>query len=77
MNVPQGYCHAEAYLDDQITVMGDWHATQLLALELYDDTNELEAAWAALTSTQARHLAFRLLELSELADHRARGQAPR
>ena len=76
MSAP-GFCHAEAYLDDQINVMGDWDATQLVVLELYDDTNETEPAWAALSSGQARHLAFRLLELAELGDHRARGQAPR
>lgn len=77
MSAPQGYCHAEAYLDDEINVMGDWDATQLLILELYDDTNEIEPAWAALSASQARQLGFRLLELSELGDHRARGEAPR
>lgn len=77
MSAQHGFCHAEAYLDDQITALGDWSESQLIALELYDDSDELEAAWAALTSDQARHLAFGLLGLAELADHRARGQAPR
>lgn len=77
MSQQPGFCHAEAYLDDQINVMGDWDATQLIVLELYDDTNETEPAWAALSSDQTRQLAFRLLELAELGDYRARGEGPR
>jgi hypothetical protein len=75
MSDQHGFCHAEAFLDDQITALGDWCAPQLIELALCDDHDELQPAWAALTSSQARHLAFRLLMLAELADHRARDQA--
>jgi hypothetical protein len=49
------------------------HQHQLIALELRDQDGWLEPVEAALTSREARELAFRLLELADLADHRARG----
>lgn len=69
-----GYCVANAYLDAQRTMLGDWRAQQLIALELADWDGRLEPAEAGLTAGEARDLAFRLLELAELADHRARGE---
>lgn len=77
MSAPHGFCHAEAFLDDQTTALGDWHPQQLIELQLCDDHDERQPAWAALTSSQARHLAFGLLTLAELADHRARDQPDR
>lgn len=69
-----GYCIAGAYLDDQITILGDWDERQHIAVVLSDDDGQLEPAEAALTSHEARDLAFGLLVLAELADHRARGE---
>jgi hypothetical protein len=73
MNSDHGFCAANAYLDDQTTILGDWCPRQYIAVELCDDDGALEPVEAALTSREARDLAFRLLELAELADHRARG----
>ncbi len=69
-----GYCVANAYLDAQLTILGDWAAQQYITLELADWDGELEPIEAALASHEARDLAFRLLELADLADHRARGE---
>ena len=69
-----GFCVANAYLDRQLTRLGDWHPRQYIALELADWDGTLEPVEAALPSHEARELAFRLLELAELADHRAEGQ---
>ncbi len=69
-----GYCIANAYLDDQTTILGDWDERQYIAVQLSDDDVQLEPVEAALTSDEARSLAFGLLELAELADHRARGE---
>lgn len=74
MTGDHGYCAANAYLDDQLTLLGDWREEQYIALELADCDGELEPVEASLTSQEARDLAFRLLELAELADHRARGE---
>jgi hypothetical protein len=68
-----GFCVANAYLDRQLTILGDWQPRQHIALELADWDGILEPVEAALTSSEARELAFRLLELAELADHRAHG----
>jgi hypothetical protein len=69
-----GYCVANAYLDEQLTILGDWRTQQYITLELADWDGQLDPVEAALTSHEARGLAFRLLELAELADHRARGE---
>jgi hypothetical protein len=74
MNPQNGYCVANAYLDDQITILGDWDTQQYIAVELSDHDGLLEPVEAGLTSGEARDLAFRLLMLAELADHRARGE---
>lgn len=74
MNHENGYCVANAYLDDQLTLLGDWKARQYIAVELADHDGVLEPVEAGLTSGEARDLAFRLLMLAELADHRARGE---
>lgn len=74
MNGEPGYCAANAYLDRQVTLLGDWRPRQWIALELADWDGLLEPVEAALTSGEARDLAFRLLMLAELADHRARGE---
>lgn len=47
---------------------------QYIAVELADHDGMLEPVEAALIAEQARDLAFRLLMLAELADHRARGE---
>ncbi len=69
-----GYCVANAYLDEQLTILGDWRTQQYLTLQLADCDGQLDPVEAALTSDEARGLAFGLLELAELADHRARGE---
>lgn len=69
-----GFAAANAYLEDQATFLGDWAPRQYIALELADDDGEPGPARAALTSHEARDLAFRLLTLAELADRRARGE---
>jgi len=74
MNQENGYCVANAYLDDQITILGDWNEHQYIAVELADHDGVLEPVEAALIADEARDLAFRLLMLAELADHRARGE---
>jgi hypothetical protein len=74
MSDPSGYCVANAYLDDQITMLGDWKARQYIAVELADHDGLLEPVEAALIAEEARDLGFRLLMLAELADHRARGE---
>jgi hypothetical protein len=68
-----GFCAAAAFLDDQTTILGDWDPRQYIALELSDHDGELEPVEAALTSHEARDLAFRLLVLAEHADRRAQG----
>lgn len=72
MNPENGYCVANAYLDDQLTILGDWNERQYIAVELADHDGMLEPVEAALIAEEARDLAFRLLMLAELADHRAR-----
>jgi len=74
MTGDHGYCVATAYLDNQVTLLGDWREQQYIALELADWDGILEPVEAALTSQEARDLAFGLLVLAELADHRARGE---
>lgn len=74
MSDPSGYCVANAYLDDQVTMLGDWQPRQHIAVELADHDGMLEPVEAELTPDEARDLAFRLLMLAELADHRARGE---
>jgi hypothetical protein len=74
MSSEHRYCVANAYLDNQVTLIGDWDPRQFIALELADRDGILEPVEAALTSGEARDLAFRLLMLAELADHRARGE---
>lgn len=74
MSHQNGYCVANAYLDDQITILGDWNARQYITLELADWDGLLEPVEAALIADEARDLAFGLLMLAELADHRARGE---
>jgi len=69
-----GFCAANAYLEEQATFLGDWDPRQHIALELADHDGEPGPAWAALTSREARDLAFRLLTLAKLADRRARGE---
>lgn len=74
------YTHADAFLEDQAVVLGpwrDWRAQQWITLELVDeDASQLGPALCALSSSEARELALRLLELAEHADRRARGQEP-
>lgn len=72
MNDHSGYCVANAYLDDQITILGDWDERQYIAVELADHDGMLEPVEAALIAEEARDLAFGLLMLAALADHRAR-----
>ena len=74
MSEQSGYCIATAYLDDQITMLGDWAPRQYIAVELADHDGVLESVQAGLTPGEARELAFRLLMLAELADHRAWGE---
>ncbi len=74
MSDHSGYCVANAYLDDQLTILGDWRPRQYIAVELADVDGLLEPVEAALIADEARDLAFRLLMLAELADHRARGE---
>jgi hypothetical protein len=74
MSQENGYCVANAYLDDQITILGDWNTQQYIAVELADHDGLLEPVEAALIADEARDLAFRLLMLAELADHRASGE---
>ena len=74
MSEHSGYCVANAYLDDQITILGDWDERQYIAVELADHDGMLEPVEAALIAEEARDLAFGLLMLAELADHRARGE---
>ena len=64
---------AAAFLDDQTTILGDWSPAQYISLELADHHGELESVQAALTSREARDLAYRLLVLAEHADRRAQG----
>ena len=74
MSGRSGYCVANAYLDDQITRLGDWNERQYIAVELADHDGLLEPVEAALIAEEARELAFGLLMLAELADDRARGE---
>jgi len=68
-----GFCVAAAFLDDQATVLGDWSPRQYITLQLSDDVGELHPVFCALTSREARDLAFGLLVLAEHADRRAEG----
>jgi hypothetical protein len=70
-----GFCAAAAFLDDQATLLGDWSERQYITVQLSDDADELDPAFCALTSHEARDLAFRLLVLAEHADRRAEGLA--
>jgi hypothetical protein len=74
------YTHADAFLEDQAFELGpwrDWRAHQWITLELVDEDDcQLGPALCALSSSQARALASRLLTLAEHADRRARGQEP-
>ena len=72
MSEHSGYCVANAYLDEQITLLGDWAERQYITVEFADHDGMLEPVEAALVAEEARDLAFRLLMLAELADHRAR-----
>ncbi|MDX6660044.1 MAG: hypothetical protein QOJ55_866 [Solirubrobacteraceae bacterium] len=67
------FCAAAAFLDDQTTILDDWHPHQHITLELSDHDGDIEPVAAALTSHEARDLAYRLLTLAEHADHRALG----
>lgn len=67
------FCAAAAFLEDQTTILGDWHQHQHITLELSDHDGDAEPVAAALTSREARDLAYRLLMLAEHADRRARG----
>lgn len=73
MHEQPAFCAATAFLDDQTTILGDWSAHQYIAVELSDHDGERDPVEAALTSQEARGLAFRLLVLAEHADRRARG----
>ena len=72
------YTHADAFLEDQAFALGpwrDWRAHQWITLELVDeDEAQLVPALCALSSSEARELAFRLLELAEHAERCARGE---
>jgi len=74
------YTHADAFLEDQAFVLGpwrDWRPQQWITLELVDeDAPGLVPALCALSSSEARELASRLLALAEHADRRARGEQP-
>ena len=74
------YTHANAFLEDQAFVLGpwcDWRPQQWITLELVDENeSQLVSALCALSSSEARELALRLLELAEHADRRARGEEP-
>jgi hypothetical protein len=69
-----GYSRAGVFLADQLTVLGDWRPQQWITLELAADDDALEPAGCALTSQEARDLAFGLLVLAEHADRRADGE---
>jgi hypothetical protein len=65
--------YADAFLDDQRTLLGDWRQHQWIALALTDDDRDYNAE-CALTPAEARALAFRLLVLAEHAERRADGR---
>jgi len=67
------FCAAAAFLDEQTTILGDWSPNQYINIQLSDHDGEHEPAEAALTSREARDLAYRLLVLAEHADRRAQG----
>ena len=67
------FCAAAAFLEDQTTILGDWHQHQHITLELSDHDGDIEPVAATLTSQQARDMAYRLLVLAEHADRRAQG----
>jgi len=67
------FCAADAFLDEQVTIMGDWSPEQYITLQLSEHYGEHEPVEAALTSREARDLAYRLLVLAEHADRRAQG----
>jgi len=67
------FCAAAAFLDEQTTLMGDWSPNQYINIQLSDHDGVLESVQAALTSREARDLAYRLLVLAEHADRRAQG----
>jgi hypothetical protein len=74
------YTHADAFLEDQAFELGpwrDWRPHQWITLELADeDQSQLGPALCALTSSEARELASRLLALADHANRRARGEEP-
>ncbi|MCA1700725.1 MAG: hypothetical protein LC790_18200, partial [Actinobacteria bacterium] len=55
------FCAAAAFLDEQTTILGDWSPEQYINVQLSDDHGELDSVQAALTSREARDLAYRLL----------------
>lgn len=73
MSYEPGYNTAEAFLDEQTTLLGDYDLVQYITLQLADCLEELEPIQAELTSQEARDLAFRLLMLAEHADRRSQG----
>ena len=74
------YTHAHVFLEDQAFVLGpwrDWRPQQWITLELVDeDGAQLGPALCALSSSEARELASRLLALAEHADRRGCGEEP-
>jgi hypothetical protein len=73
MSFEPGYNTAEAFLDEQTTLLGDYDLVQYITLQLTDCMDEVEPVQTALTSSEARDLAFRLLMLAEHADRRSQG----
>lgn len=67
------FCAAAAFLEDQTTILGDYQQHQHITLELSDHDANAEPVAAALTSHEARDLAYQLLMLAEHADRRAQG----
>ena len=74
MSCRDPYCHAEAFIEDdgQIDWMGDGVLCQLVTVMLVDDTGEVDPAACALTTEQARELAFELLAVAEHAERLTR-----
>ncbi len=73
MSCPDSHTHAEAFIEqDQIDWMGDGVLCQLVTVMMLDDTGALEPAACALTSSEARKLAFDLLVLAEHAERLTR-----
>jgi hypothetical protein len=73
MSCADSHTHLEAFIEqDQIDWMGDGVLCQLVTVMMVDDTGEVEPAACALTSEQARKLAFDLLVLAEYAERLTR-----